>query len=65
MDKIRIYTDESVDIAITEGLKRRGRMVAHRLRIDAGKDEVDVSTGTCMLCQLSGPEHIPTREDGG
>ena len=24
MGKIRIYTDESVDIAIAEGLKRRG-----------------------------------------
>jgi len=24
MDKIRIYTNESVDVAIAEGLKRRG-----------------------------------------
>jgi hypothetical protein len=26
MKKIRVYTDESVDVAIAEGLKRRGGM---------------------------------------
>jgi len=35
MGKIRIYTDESVDIAIAEGLKRRG-VDAFSAR-DAGK----------------------------
>jgi len=27
MDKIRIYTNESIDVAIAEGLKRRGWML--------------------------------------